>query len=404
MKEEINIILGFIDCPGEACRIRDAIRLLDSSASDGLQRIIEQLKDAVASSDLRDHDQVGLYNFFLGCLEYERDEYNASIEYLQYALPEIWGSPLNKALICWCIGLCHSELGDFPRARRGLQRALQFLESRAHINSSRSDQDEHRRDEIRLQITDTLEHWSNEPLFRIGQFNHAKKENAFPLQDPPIDEGEGTSISLNIPITVSNTNSPVNNVSIQMPVDRRPEGKTHFEEPIPTNQTRTDIEGYMVLYDQPIYGNVRAGKPGEFWEFEISAEHPEIDVVFFEGKAYSLHSLRASAQIAPTKDHEWGWMKVKGHSMNKMKGHISIEDGDYVFVKRHPVPRENDLVVALLADKTTGEYFAVVKRFKGGNKLVSETMENGLEYEAINMDENTRIHGIVYAVAKPIHS
>lgn len=414
MKPEINQILMFAICADETHRIRNAVALLDSTEPDGLQRMIEQLDDVIATSDLGNHDLVGMYNFFLACLYYERDEYMVAAQKIRTALVGIWDSAVNKALANWLLGLCLAGLLDFARARRELQQALHLLEIRTHINSPELDHELRMRNEIRLEINEVLEHWSNEPLFRTVQPDPVHRENNFPIQDPPADDEEGTSVALNIPIRISNENRPVNNVNmpvnisnenypvnkvnIQLPAEKRPSSD---DEPI-ENETRTDAEGYMVLYEQPIYGNVRAGRSGEPWEFEVSTEHPEIDTIIFEGRPHNLHSLHASAQINLTNGDRWGWMKVKGHSMNNMKGRVPIQDGDYVLVKKQSTARENDIVVAWLQDKTTGDSITVVKRFKGRNRLVSETHETGPEYEAIIMDKNVHIHGIVYAVAKPI--
>lgn len=416
MKPEINQILMFAICADETHRIRNAAALLDATEPDGLQRMIEQLDDVIATSDLGNHDLVGMYNFFLACLYYERDEYIVAAQKIRTALVGIWDSAVNKALANWLLGLCLARLLDFARARRELQQALHLLEIRTHINSPELDHELRMRNEIRLEINEVLEHWSNEPLFRTVQPDPAHRENNFPIQDPPADDEEGTSVALNIPIRISNENRPVNNVNmpvnisnenypvnkvnIQLPAEKRPNSD---DEPL-ENETRTDAEGYMILPAQPIYKQkVRAGKSGAPELDGLKNHFVEVKHVHMDGKKFELHSLRPGAQINPAKGDEWGWMKVEGHSMNNMRGHASIEDGDYVLVKKHPSPNENDVVVAFIFHKEKNQWRAVVKRFRGAKGvLVSETHETGPEYEAIIMDKNVHIHGIVYAVAKPI--
>ena len=133
-------------------------------------------------------------------------------------------------------------------------------------------------------------------------------------------------------------------------------------EPMVENESRTDRSGFMVLPSLPIYAQkVKAGNLGEPVLVQYLNLYAEIEQIHFEGKPHSLHSLRSQFKIKPTTG-EWGWMKVSGHSMNNLKGLVSIQEDDYILIQRHSNPNENEIVVAFRVETNTNDAYLFVKR------------------------------------------
>lgn len=410
MKEETTRILQHLDCNEETRRIRHVLLVLSTSNLDQIHEIIIQLQDTIHQATLKNHDNIGLYRFFVACLYYEVDNYSAAIKALHSAMHEMWGSPINKPLVCWLLGLCYSHTHDYPEARRNLEEALHNLATHAHRNSPHADSERRARQSVERDITDALERLFNEPLFRTVRPDPVHLATDFPLQNPPTNEEEGNPISISIPVTITNENRPFTSINLQPtspPLHTQPHEQTQKDTPIEIeNETRTDDKaGYMILPSQKIYKQeVRAGKSGELVLGIQIDKAAEVWQISLDGIVHRLYSLRSGKQINPVVYGDWGWMKVKGHSMNAIKKNVPIEDGDYVLVQKNHSPVDNDIVIAFWKHRITNDQYAIVKKFKQGeHKLISETNIKGLEYEPINMDEeDVQIYGIVYAVAKPI--
>lgn len=408
MKDDISRILGHLVVNEEIARIRNWLLLLDTTNLPEMATAIKQLSDSIQRTNLHSHESVGLYRLFLACLYYELNEYQNAIPRLQIAMQEIWGNPVNKSLVCWLLGLCYSNAGDFPEARLFLQDALQILAVQTRHSSLHADRERRTRQSIEQDIQNTLDRFFNEPLFRTVRPDPSQNASGFPLQDPhDLDDEKGISISLNFPISVNNENNPFNNVSLPSnPAqnDDKIVSKEHIDIP-ESIETRTDQTGFMVLPTQPIYKQeIRAGKSG-IPELEVTSnQFAEITEVRLNGVICSLHPIRSGKRINPESSTSWGWMRVKGNSMNAMKGRVSIEDGDFVLIKFSVHAEEGDIVVAYREKQHSEEKFAVVKRYrKSEGLLVSESNLKGPEYGSIDIkNDKVLIHGIVYAIAKPV--
>jgi|GEM_PF-1825601 len=414
MKEEINTILGYLECEREMFLLRNQLLSLDASHPTELQQTIISLLDAIRQTNIQSHKYAGFYYLFLGCAYYEQDQYQSAVLSLQSAVNELWGSQVNQALARWLLGLIHSNMQDFPKARNELQEALQLLASHRGTNSPRTEREHRSRQTIRQNIKDAYERLFNAPLFRAVRPDPAQRGDRFPVQDPPTDENDAPPISItnenypaiNIPVTVTNENNPVNNFSFT-PSSPEAKAKTvseQHENKEKEYETRTDDDGFLVIHSVPVYeGFARAGNKDEP-EPEISRNRfAEYHQVSIENKLYTIHSLRSRAkQVNVLREGKWAWIKVKGKSMNKIKGNVPINNGDYVLFQSSLSADDNDIVIAVHKENLS----AHVKRLRDSKTtLHSETTETGSEYQPIDIKEGgMKIVGIVYAVAKPIPS
>ena len=85
----------------------------------------------------------GYYYLFLGCIYYEKGEYDNVISNLQRANPEMWESQINKALAHWLLGISYSHMKKYPRARKELKEALNILWVNTRINSYQIEEQQH---------------------------------------------------------------------------------------------------------------------------------------------------------------------------------------------------------------------------------------------------------------------
>ena len=421
MRNEVNTILNYLDGEKVMVLLRDQILSSSASRPAELAQTVASLRDAIKQTNIQSHKYAGYYYLFLGCAYYEQDQYQNAVTSLQSAVNELWGAQVNKALARWLIGLCHANMQDFPKARNELQEALQLLATHIGNNSPRTDKEYRSRQTIRQNIKDAHDRLFNEPLFRSVLPDPAQSADRFPVQDPPTDEKDAFSTSFNMPISVTNENYPTINVPVNVNNENSPVNKISFQPPSPnpepktakaeqqqeyeperSHETRTDDDGYLVIHSIPVFDDyARAGnKDGP--ELNTSKDHfAEFHQVSIDGKQYIIHSLRSNTkQVNVIQDGKWGWIKIKGKSMDAMKGNTSINDGDYIFFQRNPNAGDNDIVIAIHKDNLS----AHVKRFrKYENTLYSETNEIGTEYKPMDIQkENMQIIGIVYAVAKPI--
>ena len=419
MKEEISTVLGYLECEREMFLLRNQFLSLGASQSSRVQETVLNLLDAINRTNIQSHKHAGFYYLFLGCAYYEQGQYESAALSLQSSINEMWGSQVNKALARWLLGLCYSNMQDFPRARNEMQEALQLLATHRGTNSPRTDREYRSRQTIRQNIKDAFDRLFNEPFFRVVRPDPAQSADRFPVQNPPTGKNDAFPISIempisvtnenypaiNTPVTVTNENYPVNKLSFHVPSERSSESQTEQNKDY---ESRTDQVGYMVLQSLPIYRQkARAGKSGEP-EMAVDSNHfPEITQIFFESKPHTIHSLRSKTKrVNVTQKSDWGWIKVKGKSMNKIKGNVSIDDGDYVLFQSNPNADDNDIVIAVHEDHNSSDFSTLVKRLRKSEKMLySETSETGLEYGPIDIENNNmQIIGIVYAVAKPISS
>jgi len=143
MKEEVNTILEYMECEKEReiSLLRNQLLSLSQFRSAELQQNIDGLLNAIKQTNIQSHKYTGYYYFFLGCAYYEQGQYPNAISSLQSAVTEMWGIQKNKALARWLLGLSHSNLQDFSKARNELQEALKLLATHTDSNSLRTERE-----------------------------------------------------------------------------------------------------------------------------------------------------------------------------------------------------------------------------------------------------------------------
>lgn len=131
----------------------------------------------------------------------------------------------------------------------------------------------------------------------------------------------------------------------------------------------------------------------------------ETQSIIINNKQHKIYSIRNANEIKVTgMGKRWGWVQIQGYSMNNIKNHPPIMDGDFVLLQFAADADDNDIVLASFEDPQTAQKFLVIKRYrKARQTLHSETTEKGKEYEDINLANvvNPKIIGIAFAVAKP---
>lgn len=153
-------------------------------------------------------------------------------------------------------------------------------------------------------------------------------------------------------------------------------------------------------HSYPIYSYVEAGPSGP-----IFFENPQLGYAEIPGKfiildeVYEIYSLAESRfgnkVISINNMKSYGWVKVQGNSMNKAFP-VPICDGDYILFYQSSHPDNRDIVIASLLDEADAGNKFVVKRFYR-DELRSESTHS---YPPIILTSNTRILGIVVAIAK----
>ena len=153
MKEELYTILAYLEHEEDEILItRNSILQLDISQPDALEDKIIYLKNFINQANYKNHDYLGYYYLFLGCIYYEKGEYENVTSSLQRANPELWKSQINKALAHWLLGINYSCVNKYPKAREELKDALNILWVNARINSSQVEEQQQLKSIIRERI------------------------------------------------------------------------------------------------------------------------------------------------------------------------------------------------------------------------------------------------------------
>jgi hypothetical protein len=166
-------------------------------------------------------------------------------------------------------------------------------------------------------------------------------------------------------------------------------------------------EDYLAVSWMPIYQSIQAGADGPAWISPPKEDIAAFPFVLLGGKLRAITLLKGSGnQLTLTPDRIYGWAPVKGQSMNNSTP-VKLEDGDYVLFEnaigpgtRQPVNRD---IVIVSQPGNGGSTYYMVKRFRGADlTIISETTEKGEQYQALRLNENRQILGIVLAVAKQL--
>jgi tetratricopeptide (TPR) repeat protein len=146
-----------------------------------------------------------------------------------------------------------------------------------------------------------------------------------------------------------------------------------------------------------VYADPKAPVLGESFERNGAS----VDEIILEGKPYQIYSSRHGDNlITLTSERQYLWAKVAGNSMNAAKP-VPIVEGDFVLLYNSNDANHGTIVVASLPDNSGSGDQLVVKRYSKTNRmLISETSPPDL-YAPMPAGRDTRIIGVVIAVAKP---
>ena len=186
---------------------------------------------------------------------------------------------------------------------------------------------------------------------------------------------------------------------------------------------------YLLTPGPPIYGKASAGPDGH-----VSLDDPDYDgaidqsaTVRIKGDEYELHALKQDDnQISISHDDfyksvtssnvarefrgkRYGWLKVTGNSMNRVKP-VNIEDGDYVLFFENDNIRAciGKIVIVSESMPDSGPVRLLVKRLvRENNQLFlrsysrDKNPETGREFQDLVFDDCYQLIGEVIVVAKP---
>jgi hypothetical protein len=155
----------------------------------------------------------------------------------------------------------------------------------------------------------------------------------------------------------------------------------------------------LILSSYPTVAKVEAGHNGPvFLEDHELDSIIRYDNITIEGITYGIYSLDNTKLIHLSRGRNYAWAKVEGRSMNNSYP-IPIDDGDYILFCISSSAHEGDFVAASVPDGTTLGYKPVVKQLVN-NELISHSTSIQ-EFPPIPINKETRIVGVVIAVAKP---
>ncbi len=436
MKEDINTILHYLECDENTFKLRNWVLSLDASQPIQLSQAADKLVDAIKQLNTQDFSIIGAYYLFLGCVYDAQREHKKAIYCFQNAILETHVSKINKSIAHWLLGVTYYDTNDFPRARRELQEALKLLTANTSVNTLRSNTESKARHEIREKIRNALERLFDEPLFRSIPPTPSKEVDPASAKNPHSDQNiaDREKTQAKAPFNGSNETPPNGNyvyqeihtgvnISFQVFPPTPPASTQNYYSTFPQNpepevfpdDNKEDIlsqvdmshgEGYITFLSLPVYEQkAAAGNLGEpVWELNEMG-FAETQSIIINNKQHKIYPIRNANEIKVTgMGKRWGWVQIQGYSMNNIKNHPPIMDGDFVLLQFAADADDNDIVLASFEDLQTAQKFLVIKRYrKARQTLHSETTEKGKEYEDINLANvvNPKIIGIAFAVAKP---
>lgn len=397
MREEIIEILRILQTDERISSLRDELYPLSIEEPQTIREEIAKINRLIPTESYSDHDNAGLRHLLVGCCHFEMNEFEQATKSLNKAIAQIWNSDINKSLAYWLAGMIYTVTRDFPRASNEIIAAYKLIETK-FPSSARIKNENILRQEIKQVFDNRVTRLEDTPLLSNIDANLAQ-ENNFRLQEKQGEE-EKTP-----PVVVINENYPVNKLSVLVSgVSTEGESQKEKEKENKQNENRTDDIDADFIYIQslPVYDQkARAGKSGEIELIQKPSSYTEAQQIIIEDRLHNVHSLRpGTKRINITTHTSWGWMGVNGKSMEK----ANIHEGDYILFQYNKNASDNDIVIAHYQDKKTTDSLVTVKRFNSiDNVLVSDTDEEGDEYEDILIEETgAQIIGIVYAVAKPV--
>lgn len=398
MREEINEILPLLQIADEGISaLRDELLSLTVEEPQGIRDEITRINRLIPVESINDHDNMGIRYFLIGCCYFELNEFEQAAQSLNRVMLRVWDSDINRSLAHWIAGMIHTARRNFDRASKEVITAYKLVE--AKISSSVRIKNENiLRQEVRLIFENRIASMSNPNLMNNIEAG-LEQENNYRTQEK--QEGEDKTPTVN----VVNENYPVNKLSFFVS-GVRSEGEAVVENvgENKENVSRTDDPGFIYIQSIPVYKQeAQAGASGKMELQRELSSYTETEQVVFNGFLHNIYSLRLGQKgINITANGQWGWLKVTGKSMNKLK----LEDNNFVLFQYNESARDKDIVIACFPDQDTTIPMVVIKQYKEvNNTLISQTFEtvSDPDYLPIDIEKaGVQIIGVVYAVAKPV--
>ncbi len=398
MREEINEILPLLQIADEGISaLRDELLSLTVEEPQGIRDEITRINRLIPVESINDHDNMGIRYFLIGCCYFELNEFEQAAQSLNRVMLRVWDSDIHRSLAHWIAGMIHTARRNFDRASKEVITAYKLVE--AKISSSVRIKNENiLRQGVRLIFENRIANMSNPNLMNNIEAG-LEQENNYRTQEK--QEGEDKTPTVN----VVNENYPVNKLSFFVS-GVRSEGEAAVEnvEENKENVSRTDDPGFIYIQSIPVYKQeAQAGASGKMELQRELSSYTETEQVVLNGFLHNIYSLRLGQKgINITANGQWGWLKVTGKSMNKLK----LEDNNFVLFQYNESARDKDIVIACFPDQDTTIPMVVIKQYKEvNNTLISQTFEtvSDPDYLPIDIEKaGVQIIGVVYAVAKPV--
>lgn len=397
MREEINEILPLLQITDEGISaLRYELIPLTAEEPQSIKDEITRLNRLIPINSVNDDDVAGIYYFLIGCCFFELNELEQAAPSLNKAMLQVWVSEINRSLAHWMSGLIFTAKNKFDRASKEIITAHKLVEAKIP-SSVRIKNENVVRQEVRRVFENRIENLTNNPL--LDKIEVAtEEEKDYKTQETKEDSDKTPTVN------VVNENYPVNKLSFVVSAFRsEDEATTENVEENKENVSRTDDSGFIYIQSIPVYKQeAQAGASGRIELRRELSSYTEAEQVTLDGVLHNIYSLKIKQKgINITANGQWGWLKVKGKSMNKVK----IEDGNFVLFQYNQSAQDKDIVIACFPDKETTTTMVVIKQYKeANNTLVSQTLETSSEpdYQPIDIEKaGVQIIGVVYAVAKP---
>ncbi len=397
MREEINEILQILQTINpRISTLRIELLRLSIEEPQRIRDEITRINLLIPIESIKDNDDIGLRYFLIGCCYFELNELEQAAQSLNRAVLRVWDFDINRSLAHWMTGMIHAAKGNFDRAGKEIITAYRLVEAKIP-SSVRIKNENEARQEVRLVFDNRIANMGNTLL--MNNIEAAlEHDNNFRTQEKQEDEDKTPTVK------VVNENYPVNKLSFVVS-GVRSEGEAAPEDVDESKNhvSRTDDQDFIHIQSIPVYKHeAQAGASGRMELQREPYSFTETKQVILNEVLYNIYSLRlGQKRINITASGQWGWIKVKGKSMNKLK----IEDNNFVLFQRNESARDKDIVIACFPDPNIVTQMTIIKQYKeANNTLISQTFETGddPDYAPIDIEKTgIQIVGVVYAVAKP---
>ena len=356
MREEINEILQILQpINPRISTLRIELLRLSIEEPQRIREAITRINQLIPTESINDNDDIRIRYFLIGCCYFELNELEKAAQSLNRTVFRVWESDINRSLAHWMTGMIHAANGNFDRAGKEIITAYRLVEAKIP-SSVRIKNENEARQEVRLVFDNRIASIGN-PLPMNNIEAEMQQENNFRTQEKQEDEDKMPTVK------VVNENYPVNKLSFVVS-GARSEGEAVTEDVDESkdNVSRTDDQDFIYVQSIPVYKHeAQAGASGRMELQREPYSFTETKQVILNEVLYNIYSLRlGQKRINITASGQWGWIKVKGKSMNKLK----FEDNNLVLFQHNESARDKDIVIACFPNPNIVAQMMVIKQYK----------------------------------------